>query len=592
MSEAEQTSLRVLEVAVSRGTITAEQLETLTSASGDVCDLAVERELITAAEIELLRPLAESTTYLPNYEILELIGDGGAGAVYRANQTKLNREVALKILKPSVSDGNTASQRSQLEAQVGGSLQHPNIVAVHDYGVHRQRVYLALELVEGESLLSVIERSGAIEPTAALEIARQVTAALDYASSKGVVHRDIKPANLMLTSATAGIAHATANKAVKVTDFGLAFRTGGEEATRLTAAGATLGTPSYVAPEQLEDTNVDHRADIYALGASLFHMVTGQQPFAGGNAFQAIAAKMRGSEEWREKMDESVPEPLRKLIADMTQHSADDRIPDYQTVAQRIDAILANQSSAVATPATDVSRRKPAAAPTSRPATEGSRSRRWLIAAGVVVLALFGWWFASHKTAQNLIQVQTERIGNPVPLFDRRGGIPVSGQVGLWIKDKVAGINILSGTNGRKMFKIDRSGEYPDFVAIRVLVSPIEDSIADICFSIKPNGDCTMVRLSAGMGQLGQGNIDTELFEPISGTETIQLRPKVDDEPADQVIFAERQPSGWFVRLNDRKLGAVPVTEDDHVEFFLKTIGTTHFNEIEVYKNKPVGIAP
>ena len=404
-----------------------------------------------------------------------------------------------------------------------------------------------------------------------------MTAALEYASSKGVVHRDIKPANLLLTSATAGIAHATANKAVKVTDFGLAFRTGGEEATRLPAAGATLGTPSYVAPEQLEDTNVDHRADIYALGATLFHMVTGQQPFAGGNAFQAIAAKMRGSEEWRDKMAESVPEPLRQLIADMTQHSADDRISDYPTVASRIDAILANQPSPVR--------------PSPR-ATKPSRRKWWPIATAVLLLALLGWWLANREPGP--MRVETERVGSPVPLFDRRGGIPVSGQVGLWIKDKVGGINILSGTNGRKMFKVDRTGEYPDFVAIRVLVNPIENGIADICFGIQPNGDCAMVRLSApaGTGQLGRGNIDTEAFEPISGTEPIKLRPSIDDEPADQVIFAERQPSGWFVRLNDTKLGAVPVTENDHEEFYLKTIGTTHFNEIEVYKNRPTGTKP
>ena len=211
---------------------------------------------------------AELAPHFPQLEIQGLLGQGGMGTVYRARQRDLEREVALKILRPHPGDPAFA-ERFLREARALARLQHPSIVSVHDFGRAGEHLYLIMELVDGTDLRHVI-RSQAIAPSHALEIVKEVCGALQYAHDRGVVHRDVKPENILLDRAGR----------VKIADFGLAKMARAEAYEgSLTETRQAMGTPHYMAPEQIERPRlVDHRADIYSLGVVFYELLTGELP--------------------------------------------------------------------------------------------------------------------------------------------------------------------------------------------------------------------------------------------------------------------------------------------------------------------------
>ena len=209
-------------------------------------------------DLETLRKL------LPQFEIQDLLGSGGMGAVFRARQPALNRTVALKVVQAK--DG--AAARFEVEAKVLARLNHPHIVTVYDVGRAGDWCWLSMEFVDGTTLRQVLG-TGHLTPVQALAIVPQVCEALQYAHDQGIVHRDIKPENLLMDRAGR----------VKIADFGLARLLGDPTDARLTAAGMVMGTPSYMAPEQVEHPReVDHRADLFALGVVFYEMLTGELP--------------------------------------------------------------------------------------------------------------------------------------------------------------------------------------------------------------------------------------------------------------------------------------------------------------------------
>ncbi|MEM8953512.1 MAG: protein kinase, partial [Verrucomicrobiota bacterium] len=220
---------------------------------------------------------------LPAYEVLEILGAGGMGAVYKARQINLDRLVAIKVLPSHLGADYSFAERFKREAQAMAKMQHPRIVAAHDFGQaelasiggvaapegESKLLYIVMEYVEGTDLDQLIKTSK-LKPDQILAIVTQICDALQYAHDKGIVHRDIKPANIMLD----------VDGMVKVADFGLAKITGSDAAqSQLTMTNMAMGTPDYVAPEQLElGAEPDHRADIFALGVMLYQMLTGQIP--------------------------------------------------------------------------------------------------------------------------------------------------------------------------------------------------------------------------------------------------------------------------------------------------------------------------
>lgn len=224
---------------------------------------------------------------LQDYKILGLLGRGGMGVVYKAQQVQMSRTVALKVLSDRLVDDEQSVARFKREIQMTGRLSHPNILLAHDARMERGIYFLVTEFVEGICVSDLIKRDGRIGIADACEIVRQVAGALEYARSEDVVHRDIKPSNLMITPA--GL--------VKILDFGLARLQADlveQQASRqVTTPGRAIGTLDYMAPEQYEDaSSVDHRADIYSLGCTMYHLLVGQPPF-GGPKYSSMIAKMR-----------------------------------------------------------------------------------------------------------------------------------------------------------------------------------------------------------------------------------------------------------------------------------------------------------
>ncbi len=207
----------------------------------------------------------------------EAIGVGGMGAVFRALDTKLDRQVALKLLPPDQALDPEVVPRFYQEGRAAARLDHDNIARVFSIGQDGPLHYIAFEYIEGETVRQRVERTGAVPVAEAVNIALQIAYALVHASLRGVVHRDIKPSNIIL--APGGRA--------KLVDMGLArhFERGGDHG--LTQSGMTLGTFDYISPEQARDPrDVDVRSDLYSLGCTLFHMLTGRPPFPGGTVLQ------------------------------------------------------------------------------------------------------------------------------------------------------------------------------------------------------------------------------------------------------------------------------------------------------------------
>jgi serine/threonine-protein kinase len=293
----------------------------------------------------------ETTLKIPNYVIEKKLGEGGMGAVYRARQTALNRTVAVKVLPERLSSNQSYVARLNREAMVLAKLHHPNIIMCYDMGEHQGNRYVVMEYVEGENLGSLIEKRGALPEKEALFYLKQAVIGMDHALAAGIIHRDIKPENMLLSTPgkEGTITKIQAGHTLKIADLGLATFTGeSTENTRLTAEGSTLGSPHYMSPEQtVGESNLDFRTDIYALGITLYHMVTGNIPFQAATV-GAVLAK---------KLSERIPDPRKEhsqlspglslMIQRMTAKDRNDRYASYADLLRDIEALEQGRAPAV-----------------------------------------------------------------------------------------------------------------------------------------------------------------------------------------------------------------------------------------------------
>jgi TolB-like protein/Tfp pilus assembly protein PilF len=304
---------------------------------------------------------------LAHYRVTAAIGVGGMGEVYRATDTKLGREVALKVLPAEMASHPERRERFQREAKALAALDHPGIVTVYSVeeadGVH----FLTMQLVEGQPLDRVVPEGG-LSPAQVLEIATALADALAAAHEKGIVHRDLKPANVMVT----------ADGRVKILDFGLAKMAAPEPADSADSAmptdlrtreGVVMGTVPYMSPEQVSGLAVDPRTDVFSLGVLLYEMAAGRRPFQGRSSAELASAILRDAPPPLEQTRSDIPEGLRQLVSRCLQKRPEDRFP---TARETVAALRALRSGPAPIPPS-VAPERPAAAPS--PPSTGSRRK-------------------------------------------------------------------------------------------------------------------------------------------------------------------------------------------------------------------------
>jgi tRNA A-37 threonylcarbamoyl transferase component Bud32 len=263
-----------------------------------------------------------------DFFVLRRLGRGAMAEVYLAQQLSLGRQVALKVLNEELARDPNYVRRFDHEARAAAALVHGSIVQIYEVGQHDGIHYIAQEYVPGRNLGEVIRSSGSLSPQLALDIIRQVAAALAKASSEGIVHRDIKPENIMLAR----------SGEVKVADFGLA-RVQGDGAAKLTQVGITMGTPLYMSPEQIEGRQLDSRSDIYSLGVTAYHMLAGEPPYMGDSPLSVAVQHLNQQSTPLTSRRPDVPPKLATIIARMMAKSPADRYSDPAALLLEIHSI-------------------------------------------------------------------------------------------------------------------------------------------------------------------------------------------------------------------------------------------------------------
>ena len=344
----------------------------------------------------------QAGTRLGPYEIVSPLGAGGMGEVYRARDTKLDRDVAVKVLPESVAADRDTLARFEREAKAVAALSHPNILAIHDFGTHEGTAYAVMELLEGKTLREKLD-AGPISQKQAVDYALQVARGLSAAHEKGIVHRDLKPENVFISK----------DGHVKILDFGLAKRVEkvapGEETKASTVSGHTepgtvMGTVGYMSPEQVRGLDVDQRSDIFSFGAILYELLSGKRAFKGGTAADTMAAILMHEPPELSESGRNISPALDHIVRHCLEKDRDNR---FQS-ARDIGFDLSEQSSQPVTRGAQL-------------AVSATGKRKILIAAAVAILAVAGVFIVrrAHQGAREAGGVKRvavlpfENLGSP-----------------------------------------------------------------------------------------------------------------------------------------------------------------------------------
>lgn len=297
-----------------------------------------------------VKGLEKETTIAGKYRIIELLGRGGMGVVYKAEDIKLKRTVALKFLAPELTLEKEAKERFILEAQTASSLNHPNICTVHEIDESDGQMFIAMAFIEGQSLKTRVAQ-GPFKLDEALDIGVQIAAGLHEAHEKGIVHRDIKSSNIMIN----------AKRQAVIMDFGIAKLSG---ETKITRTGTTLGTVAYMSPEQARGEKVDHKSDIWSLGVVLYEMVIGQLPFKGDHEQAVMYSILNEDPEPITSLRSGVPMELERIVSKTLQKDpavryqhVDEMLVDLKYLKENLTAFIKSPVVREPAPSMPVSKR-------------------------------------------------------------------------------------------------------------------------------------------------------------------------------------------------------------------------------------------
>src|SRR5688500_9426327 len=333
------------------------------------------------------------------YQVVAKLGEGGMGQVFRAYDTSLHREIALKILPPGLAGDAEYRARFSREARLLATLNHPHIAQVYGLEDSVAGQAIAMELVPGATLRDRLR--GGVSRTEALRLACQIAAALDAAHEKGIIHRDLKPGNIMVTP----------DGAVKVLDFGLAktsieFEAAPEHDTTLAATvqGAVMGTPAYMSPEQARGQTVDRRTDIWAFGCVLYELLAGRAAFTGESHSDLIAAVLERDPDWQ-ALPGDTPASLRRLLRRCLEKDRRQRLRD-----------IGDALPDLAAPAGE-----PAAAPPATPRAMGGLMTLALIVAALATGSAVTWWMRGESQGSPALAPRLVRFALAPPTGTRYG---------------------------------------------------------------------------------------------------------------------------------------------------------------------------
>ena len=313
-----------------------------------LAQLLVDDGIVTQKQIERLRPEVEEQSgkrQIPGYQILERLGAGAMATVYKARQLNLDRMVAIKVLPRKHTNNEDFVARFYKEGKAAAKLNHPNIVGAIDVGQAGDTHYFVMEYVEGRSVFEDIQEKGPYSEEDTLKIGIGVAKALEHAHKAGFIHRDVKPKNIMLT----------VDNVAKLADMGLARAVSDREAAEA-EAGKAFGTPYYISPEQIKgDLDVDKRADIYSLGCTLYHMVTGRVPFDAPNPSAVMRKHLRDDVTPVDHINHNLTRGLAEIIEVCMAKDRDQRYSNAGDLLRDLEAVAAGEAPPLARKMFDLS---------------------------------------------------------------------------------------------------------------------------------------------------------------------------------------------------------------------------------------------
>jgi serine/threonine protein kinase len=504
---------------------------------------------------------------LGQYDVLEIIGKGGMAAVYRARQDTVKRDVAVKVITSGLAHSPDSLKRFQREAETVASLSHPHILRIFDYGQHGDLVYLVMELLRGGSLADLI-RKGPLPPETASRMLDQIASALDYAHKQGIIHRDFKPQNVLLDGE--GNAY--------LTDFGIAKILG--EMTALTQSGAAMGTPLYMPPEQWKGMSLDARADIYALGVTLFEMLSGKLPFESDTPYGMMYKHLNEAPPSIRDLRADLPPGIDQVLMKAMAKDPDQRFVSAGELARTFKAALRStaqvQVPALPPPPSDLktgvelaSIQPPTrpSAPTM-PAAPRSRPMFLVIGAAVVAIVLIGVFLVvNQQQVANLAAMAATVTGDAMT---RQAETAISVAIIATLTEPGLPLTPLESTASLTPTFTETAPLMPTFTS-----TPTASATATFTFTpaatetLTPTETPTNTQTPSLTASPTETPVPTETETPIPPTETstprTQLRrtPPPDNErgvvPPDSIRLGEFQVE-WY--CNDRGYGTTLVNNN------------------------------